>query len=31
MMVSTHRSFAALAATGLFAFGVGRWLSRRRP
>jgi len=29
MMVSTHRSFAALAAAGLFAFGLGRWLSRR--
>ena len=30
MMVSEHRGFAAIAAAGVFAFGLGRWLSRHR-
>jgi len=30
MMVSEYRSFAAIAAAGLLAFGLGRWLARRR-
>ena len=30
MILSEYRSFAAVAAAGLFAFGLARWLSRRR-
>ena len=30
MMVSEYRGFATVAAAGLIAFGLGRWLSRRR-
>jgi hypothetical protein len=30
MVLSTHRSVAAVAATGLIAFGLARWFSRRR-
>lgn len=30
MMVSEYRGYAAVALAGLFAFGLGKWFSRRR-